>query len=161
MPPPTDVNEEDGALNAIAEDWRDGAAAEEAGHHDVVPPVEDNNDNAAEENIEDEVRAYETAVKITAVIVHVPSGREIGRVDLLDAAHAHHPCSFLPNLVVDGNETIGLGFAWEGVVMTGADVRTILILDDEQRAAKKKQKKRASAKKKDGFARGKSMHSGR
>lgn len=136
-PPPNEENE-DVAPNAPQVHWVDNGDA----------PVQHRRvQNYAIDDSTPEI------IKVTAVIVHVPSRREIGRVVLLNG---QTPDDQLPHVVVDCNETVGLGLSWVGVVMTGSDVRMKSLDDDEHaRAAKKKPQRRPTAKKKDGFARGK------
>lgn len=131
-PPPTGENEEDVALDAIDGHW-----------------FADNN-NVAPQPM-DAIAAAEVAdaVKVIAIIVHASSRREIGRICLLDE---QLPDALLPHLVVDGQETIGLGLSWEGVVMAGANFRSRLY-DEQEEHSNKKKKKRAPNKgfKKDSF----------
>lgn len=157
LPLPTLIREnEDRPLDAIDGHW--------FGENDEAPnPLPDGVENAPNPLPVVEGNATEAAMKVTAVIVHVPSRREVERICLLKGQTS---ATFInPHIVVHGNETIGLSLSWEGVVMTGDDVRSILdaskvvILDDAQTRSLKKKKKRAPAKggKKDGFARGMSL----
>ena len=94
-----------------------------------------------------------------AILLHVPSGSEIGR----QAWSRKSEACFL-RMTPDANETLGVGMSSMGVVMTGRDVRArasrTLVLPDlpEQRSSKKKKKGKArKSGKKDGFARGMSL----
>jgi F-box-like len=139
-PMPRTGDNEDRILGAIEGHWFGG------------------NDEARDLPTEGNTSEAIRSIKVTAVIVHIESRREIGRICLLDGQTAD---SLVPHMVVDGKETIGLGLSWEGVVMTGTDVRSSMMtmLDDAQTRSSKKKKKRAPTKggKKDGFARGMSL----
>jgi hypothetical protein len=76
---------------------------------------------------------------VHAVIIHVPSKREIGRVKLMDDEFDYHA---VPHITVTNDGTIGVGISWKGVIMTGSDVRSLaersdtVVLDDTLTPAK-------------------------
>lgn len=104
-----------------------------------------------------------------AMVIHVPSRREIHRICLLEEEgpalrNVDIPIFFTPN--GSGSSTLGVGLWSKGIVMTGGAVRDVGRdpvaggLDAAPRSAKKpKRKKRQQGKggKKDGFARGMSL----
>lgn len=108
---------------------------------------------------------------IEAMVVHVPSRREIHRVCLLEEEPASFssgnydiPVFFTPNK--SGSNTFGVGLWWKGIILTGSAVREVgrdpqaFAEDTTPRSARKqKKKKRQQGKggKKDGFARGMSL----
>jgi hypothetical protein len=99
---------------------------------------------------------------VHAVIIHVPSRREIGRVKLMD--EVSNFIVDVPQITVTSYDTIGVGISYRGVIMTGGDARLLaartdtIVLDDSLtpvKAAKGKKKKRQNkGNKKDVFARG-------
>jgi hypothetical protein len=100
----------------------------------------------------------ETSCSIIAVVVHISSCQEIGRLCLMDGDQ------MIPRLSICNDCTIAVALAGLGVVMTGEDVRRIptnLLLESTSpvRAKKKKHGKKGMAKgrNKDGYARGMSM----
>lgn len=122
---------------------------------------------------EDEAVGDSNTRKTMAVIIHVPSRKEIHRACLFqEPAFATQwlsedaPIFFTPN--ANGGRTIGVGLWWEGIIMTGSAVREVgaeqpLLVaanDETPRSGKKqKKKKRQQGKggKKDGYARGMSL----
>lgn len=138
--PPIDWNDGE-ELDAVAGHWFGENVAAAAPHNNPQLPIETNTTE------EDEVGE---AGIVVAIIVHIPSRREMGRIRLLDGEPPPH----CPHLVVDGNETIGLGHTWKGVVMTGGAFRsTPEEEEDDQCHSSRKKKKRVPAKaaKKDTF----------
>jgi hypothetical protein len=109
-------------------------------------------------------RAGEHNKSVYAVIIHVPSRREIGRVPLMD--EVSNFIVDVPQISVTNYDTIGVGISWRGVIMTGVDARLLaartdtIVLDDSLtpvKAAKGKKKRRQNkGNKKDIFARGQS-----
>jgi hypothetical protein len=105
---------------------------------------------------------WEHNKSIHAVIIHVPSRREIGRVRLMD--DVSNFIVDVPRITVTNDGTIGVGVSWRGVIMTGIDARSLaartdtIVLDDTLtpvKAAKGKKKRRQNkGSKKDVFARG-------
>jgi hypothetical protein len=106
---------------------------------------------------------------VQAVIVHVPSRREIGRVQLTDDGLNY--INDVPRITMTSDGTIGVGVSWKGVIMTGSDVRSLaagsgslaagsdtIFLDDIQTRVKapkgKKKRRQNKGSKKDVFARG-------
>ena len=104
-------------------------------------------------------------VEAWAVLLHIPSGREIGRQIWLANAARLMGNSHKFVMTTDAHETIALGLSWRGVAMTGNDVRFVgdsatvhVIPDDRTRSTKKKKKRKGNKSgKKDGFARGMSL----
>jgi hypothetical protein len=88
---------------------------------------------------------------VHAVIIHVPSRREIGRVKLMDDEFDYHA---VPQITVTNDDTIGVGISWKGVIMTGSDVRSLaersdtIVLDDTLTPAKAAKVKTARRKNK-------------
>lgn len=100
-------------------------------------------------------------ISVYAVIVHIESHREIGRVCLVENASDF---SVVPHLTVVSDDTVGMGLSWLGVAMTGSCVRSVcyaipdIVLSSSQKSGKKKKKGRAKKNsKKDFFARGMSL----
>jgi hypothetical protein len=99
---------------------------------------------------------------VHAVIIHVPSRREIARVQLTD--HGINYISDVPRITMTCDGTVGVGVSCKGVIMTGSDVRSLaagsdtIVLDDiltPVKAPKGKKKRRQNkGSKKDVFARG-------
>jgi len=105
-------------------------------------------------------------ISICAILVHIPTKSEIGRLTLLDRVGPD--IVEVPVISLDIDDTIGLALSWKGVVMTGNGVRShasqmTIVLEDSplksHAGSGKKKKKRKGAKggKKDGFARGMSL----
>ena len=108
---------------------------------------------------------------IDAIVIHVPSRKEIHRVCLMEQEQSSDipnnfdiPIIFSP--YGSGSNTVGVGLGWKGIVMTGTDVRDIgcrplhIVPENVPRTGRKqKKKKRQQGKggKKDGFARGMSL----
>jgi hypothetical protein len=122
----------------------------------------DNEEANEEDEGEDADTGDEQSMRIVAVIIHVPSRREISRMQLLQGVSTE-----VPHVTKDCHETIGVGLSWKGVVMTGSDVRSVtgspdaIMLEDRDALArfskKKKKQKKQKTTKKDGFARGMSL----
>lgn len=152
------------------------------GHH----PQDDHNDNdpilddlagqwfqQQDNNTTADDAGDDAVVQAWAILLHIPTGREIGRrLWLADAAHLLNDngnddsASNKFILSADAQGTIGLGLSGRGIAMTGSDVRAVggvsnvHIIPDTQnvRSGKKKKKRKANiAGKKDGFARGMSL----
>lgn len=139
--PPLSTNEFDDerAVADIAGHWfgdDDNTVGDHEADRDGVPLQPP--DNARDISIE---------VKVTAIVVHCSSRREIGRLCLLNG---QEPDWLLPHLVLDNDETVGLGLSWHGVVMTGNDVRATRV-EEEQYAKKKKKRSSNKGFKKDAF----------
>jgi hypothetical protein len=108
----------------------------------------------------------ETRVSVLAVIVHLPSKKEVGRMSLLDDLESHidaYPSSLrdLPLKAAIDGDTVVAGMWSRGVIMTGQDVRSVSetsrqIESGESPTKSSKKKKRMAKKntKKDSFARG-------
>ncbi len=97
-------------------------------------------------------------------IFHIPTFCEIGRQ--LWQRNTHPFNEDLRSIVMthDGNETLGVGLSWKGIIMTGDYVRAakyqraVIINDSGDRSGKnKKKKKPVKSAKKDGYARGMSL----
>jgi hypothetical protein len=77
---------------------------------------------------------------VHAVIIHVPSRREIGRVKLMD--DVSNSIVDVPRITVTSENTVGVGVSWRGIIMTGSDVRYLaersdtIVLDDTLTPAK-------------------------
>jgi F-box-like len=93
-------------------------------------------------------------VVYVVVIVHIPSRREICRSQFRNSDQIVDE-TIAPCISGDSCDTIGLSLSWEGVVMTGSDVRKT-ISEHPSRAShrKKSSLKKSSVMKKDGFSRG-------
>jgi hypothetical protein len=99
---------------------------------------------------------------VLAVIIHVPSRREIGRVKLMD--DVSNSIVDVPHITFTSENTVGVGVSWRGIIMTGSDIRSLaersetFVLDDALtpvKAAKGKKKRRPiKGARKDGFFRG-------
>jgi hypothetical protein len=92
-----------------------------------------------------------------AIIVHVPSQNEVCRTELCGVRDGCNDITLAPYITYDCNETIGLCLSWEGVVMSGHDVRKTI---ESTLSSSLKQKKKPSLRnnqgyKKDGFRLGK------
>lgn len=102
-------------------------------------------------------------ISVQAIVLHVPSRSEIGRVSLIDRVGPD--ITEVPEITAVNGDTIGVGLSWKGVVMTGSAVRSIgqsvTIVGDKcaiVRSSKKKKKRpQNKGSKKDGFARGMSL----
>jgi hypothetical protein len=90
---------------------------------------------------------------VHAVIIHVPSRREIARFQLMDDVFNF---SFVPLITMTNDDTIGVGVSWRGVIMTGSDVRSLaagsdaIALDDTLTPVKAPKGKTARRKDKGG-----------
>lgn len=93
-------------------------------------------------------------VVYVVVIVHIPSRHEIFRSPFRNSDQTLDN-SIAPCISGDSCNTIGLSLSWEGVVMTGSDIRK-KISEHHWRTPhrKKSSSKKSDAKKKDGFSRG-------
>jgi hypothetical protein len=94
-------------------------------------------------------------------IFHIPTFREIGRQVWQRNTHPFNEDLRSIVMTPDGNETIGVGLSWKGIIMTGDHVRAakyqraVIIPDSADLHAKKKKKKKpVKSAKKDGYARG-------
>lgn len=114
---------------------------------------------------DDSILSQSGGLETWAVIIHVPTFSEIGRHLLLaTSSHLHLGESAKLTLTQDSSGTIGVGFSWKGIVMTGGDTRrsgtnSIGITGDNSNRMVKKKKKRKGSKstKKDGFVIGSRM----
>ena len=107
--------------------------------------------------------ANSSTTTICAIVIHVPSRREIHRACLLEEASAFRTAenSDIPIFFASDGNTVGVGVWWKGVILTGADVRDVgsnvlsSVEEEQSRSARKKKKKLQPAKsgKKDGMAR--------
>jgi hypothetical protein len=96
----------------------------------------------------------------TIVVIHIPSRKEVCRTQLLSHDHDDmYPSCCSPRLTQDCQETVGLSLSWEGVVMTGRDVRDIIASSANTTSFMKPKKKphlrNNQGYKKDGFRLGK------
>jgi hypothetical protein len=107
----------------------------------------------------------ETRTGVIAVILHVPSRREIGRVALFEDTPLFN--SDLPQIPVNCEDTVGVGVSWKGLIMTGSDVRALTdsseadplvdALTPAKAAKGKKKRRQQKGSKKDEYARGMSL----
>ena len=97
-----------------------------------------------------------------AIVVHVPTRREIGRVNLLDWKSLEFE-AHIPRFAMSYSQTVAVGWDCIGIVMTGNDVRSVSGRDNTahkelplpSKAHKRKKKRQPNqGEKKDGFARG-------
>jgi hypothetical protein len=79
---------------------------------------ESHDPEAAIDNIDDGYAAYPCK---HAIVIHVPSRSLIHRVCLLEEESAHSDGIFFTS----NGDTVGVGFWWKGVVLTGKDVREV------------------------------------
>lgn len=104
---------------------------------------------------------------VYAILVHVPTRREIERICILeDASVIHQSATYdVPIFFVSLGDTVGVGISWKGVVLTGKDVREVGAgvsnVNSDTKSAKKQKKKKGQrtvrVNKKDVFARGLSL----
>jgi F-box-like len=93
-------------------------------------------------------------VVYVVVIVHIPSRREIFRSPFRNGDQTVDD-TIAPCISGDSYNTIGLSLSWEGVVMTGSDIRKTISEHHLRTPNRKKcSSKKSSVKKKDGFSRG-------
>lgn len=118
----------------------------------AVGPVEEGQDSGGH---------WDRRRKVVAIIIHVPSRQEIGRIDFGSGAHlANH----LP-LLHAGFNTVCLSLSTMGVSLTGSDVREtrsrVVVVGSIEVSKSGRKKKKSSGRrkggKKDGFARGMSV----
>lgn len=107
-------------------------------------------------------------IVLCAVIIHILSRKEIGRIIILSENIGLEWQDIL-EMAAWNDGTIGAAVSWKGIIMTGSDIRalgdhsTVIVDgshdDSPMRASLKKKKKRQPNKggKKDGFARGMSL----
>jgi len=112
-----------------------------------------------------------TTRTIEAMVIHVPSRKEIHRVCIQEEEQTAQPPDNYDIPIFfsshgSGSNTLGVGLSWKGLVMTGSDVREVgrgalLSVEDEaprsMRKQKKKKRQQVKGGKKDGFARGMSL----
>jgi len=107
-----------------------------------------------------------TRMDIYAFIYHIETRCQIGRYCLLEDVSSH--AADVPCITVDSGDTLGVGLSWNGLVMTGNDVRSVgdsTAVPNEstspRSSGKKKRNGRAKRRaKKDEFARGMRQNSG-
>jgi hypothetical protein len=66
--------------------------------------------------------------RLFAVLLHIPSRREIHRVCLVEddgLLNEFLPSHHLPLYIATDGDTVGVGVFWKGVMMTGSDVRDL------------------------------------
>jgi len=78
-------------------------------------------------------------ISVIAVIIHVPTRREIGRMPILDDS------TDVPQIPHKCEDTVGVGVSWKGLIMTGGDVRALaeaakVFVIDESRTPSKSPK---------------------
>lgn len=100
-------------------------------------------------------------IDIQAYIYHIPTRYLVGQFCLLEDVGRLHD---IPRLTPYSEDTLSVGLCWDGLVMTGSDVRCVnesAKIDSSPRSSKKKKKGRAKRRaKKDEFARGMRQNSG-
>jgi hypothetical protein len=101
-------------------------------------------------------------VSLDAIIIHVKSRQQLERVCLVDDWTDDMMLLYdVPVFLVSDGNTVGLGYGWKGVVLTGSDVRSTHLgrrsSEDKTKKKKKKQRLASKANKKDGFVRGMSV----
>ena len=108
-----------------------------------------------------DTRSEGTNTEQWALLIHIPTGEEIGR----QLWSQSDECIVITE---DSQNTVGVGFSFRGVVMTGHDVREVahgsmhtLSADSKSSISpnlrKKKKKSKAKGNKKDAYARGMTM----
>jgi F-box domain len=66
---------------------------------------------------------HSTRTSFVSIIYHIPTRKEISQIDIVNEFQFNE--HYIPILPSHWDETVGAALSWKGVVMTGADVRSV------------------------------------
>jgi F-box domain len=123
----------DRAIHVVVDDEVDDDEddTDSSNESDDDSDIEDNLDNGQHDVPHDTHNNHRpTRTSLVSIVYHIPTRQEIGQIEVINDANFNDLC--IPVLPSHCDETVGVGLAWKGIVMTGADVRSVRSTYDKQ-----------------------------